>query len=94
MTDQKNITQSDIDNKAKEFKSNIPYALSSRHEFLKNNYKILYRKKNPVYLDLILINDCINNSLDYRAPECIDFSIDTICFYLALDYYKISDIDW
>lgn len=80
------ITQKDIDIKANEIRSNI----NNIHAFLYKNYKILLKKRDGNTIDdMLLIGDCEEETLDFKAPEQIEGYIRTLCFYLALEHYNI-----
>ena len=79
-------TQKDIDIKANEILSNI----NNSHAFLYKNYKILLKKRRGNTIDdMLLIENCEQESLDFKAPEQIQDFVKTICFYLALEDYNI-----
>jgi hypothetical protein len=86
-----NLTQNQIDDKAKDIKKAIK---DSSDNFLKKNYLILKRKRKNTRLECILISDCELNTLVFKAPEEIELYIDTVCFYMALDHYNIPDYRW
>ncbi len=94
-------TQKDVENKSveimreaeKDFDSTLNRITNIR-KFLYKNYEILLNKPRPTRLDNILIDDCQNNTLSYKAPEQIELNFETICFYLALEKFNIEPKYW
>jgi hypothetical protein len=94
-------TQEDVETKTKEimkktekeFNKDLNRITNIRN-FLYKNYQVLLNKNRPTRLDTILINDCQNNTLPYKAPEQIELNFKTICFYMAMKELNIEPKYW
>jgi len=86
------VTQEQVENKAAEIKNKVD--LTQNVDFIKNNYEILLKKRVNTRLELIIINDCLQNTWKYKSPEHVDLSLETICFYLALDKLGVEPEKW
>jgi hypothetical protein len=84
-------TQEQVDQKAQEIKRNIK---TSIYDFLQENYKILQRRRKNTRLEMILIDDCTIDTLKFKSPEHINLNVETLCFYMALDYYNVPENMW
>ena len=85
-----NITQKDVDDYSKKIKNEVANIL----EFLKNNYKILLKKKLNTRQETIFLKNIEEDSLIYQSPESIDLFVDTVCFYMALEKFHIPYVHW
>lgn len=85
-----NITQEQVEKLAQEIKNSI----TDSTVFLKENYRILKKKKCNSGQERIFISNIEKNNLYYQSPESIDLFVDTVCFYMALEKLKVPIHLW
>ena len=83
------INQSDVDTYISSIKKDLQN-LESKFNYLINNFEII-KLKNYKKLSIEELFILKNSEQKFRfcPPERIDIYIDIICFYKALEYFKI-----
>jgi hypothetical protein len=93
------VTQKDIEDYVKKvlkelYSENFTDKMSNYIEFLKSNYKVLLKKKYNTSTESLMIKNIERNELRYEAPERIEFDVEIVSFYLALEHYQIPTDEW